>query len=425
MTSFRPARFLGILTGTVVILGIGVYGPATLLGPLPDVTMTMVVPEAAALPLSPPRLPGTGASAITIVSSSDVAATETPSTPREPLAVAGTAEAVPMASAAKLITALVVLDARPVTDAANPSITLTAEDYQDYLDYDGAGARTVTVFADEVWTEQEMLQALLLGSSNNHADTLARWAFSSVDAYVAAANTWLDAHGLTETRVVDATGLDARSTGSAADLARLAAIAAGDPVVSGIIAAPATALASRRGVDNTTEFLPDLGVTGLSRSYTDAGGVCFLFTAAVVTGESTFTFAGAMIGQPDYDTLTAAVTTLMDSAVTGVTELPLLALDAPYASFESVWGRTVFGVVAVAQTRVGWSAVAVGDPVVTADPFATGRAGDTVGRVTVDTGSSDTVSSPLKLDGTLRDPGPGWRLLNPVPLITALIQSRS
>ncbi len=424
MSSFRPARFFGILTGTLVILGLGVYGPATLLGPLPAVTVTPVAPAAATAPLSPPLLPETGASAVITLAAAD-ATPPADASPVAPIAVAGTPEAVPMASVAKVITALVVLEAMPITDDAGPTITLTPVDYEDFLGYDRAGARTVTVFADEVWTEQEMLQALLLGSSNNHADTLARWAFGSVDAYVTAANTWLDANGLTGTRVVDATGLNEQSAGTATDLARLAAIAAGDPVVSGIIATPATALASRRGVDNTTEFLSDLGVTGMSRSYTDAGGVSFLFTGTVPTGETTFTFAGAIIGQPDYDTLTSAVTALMGSAVTGVTEVPLLALGTPYASFESAWGDTVTGVVAVQRTQLGWQAVVAGDPVITVDPFSTGRAGETVGRVAVQTGSGDSVSSPLELDSALRDPGLGWRLLNPVPVITALIQSRS
>ena len=422
MSSFRPARFLGILTGTVVILGVGVYGPATLLGPLPDVTMTAVQPDAAAA-LSPPLLPGTGASALVAVTAADPANPE--ATPPVPLAVAGAPEALPMASAAKVITALVVLDAMPITDGAGATITLTPGDYQDFLSYDAAGARTVTVFADEAWTQQEMLQALLLGSSNNHADTLARWAFGSVDAYLVAANAWLAEQGLDGTRVVDATGLDEQSAGTATDLARLSAIAAADPVVSGIIAAPATALASRRGVDNTTEFESELGVTGLSLSYTDAGGLSFLFTAAVVTGDSTFRFAGAIIGQPDTETLTTAVTDLMGSAVTGVTELPLLAVGAPYARFDAAWGDSALGVVSVARTQTGWQAVESGDPVVTVDPFTTGRAGESVGRVAVDTGSGDTVSSPLELDAPLRDPGLGWRLLNPVPVITALIQSRS
>jgi hypothetical protein len=39
--------------------------------------------------------------------------------------------------------------------------------------------------------------------------------------------------------------------------------------------------------------------------------------------------------------------------------------------------------------------------------------------------SMETSASPLELDATIRDPGAGWRLLHPGPVIAALIDSRS
>ncbi|TFD55199.1 hypothetical protein E3T55_01925 [Cryobacterium frigoriphilum] len=439
MSRFRPGRFVGILTGTIVILGVGVYGPATLLGPLPAATMTLVTPEAVVSTVSPPALPAAGASAIVTLGVTSPASTDadsSESTPDPdaaaetaetvaPIAVGGTAEALPMASIAKVITALVVLDAKPVTDGAGPTITLSTADYQSYLDYTGQGSRSLAVFQGETWTEHEMLQAMLLGSSNNHADSLASWAFGSVAAYAEAANEWLAATGFSGTRVVDATGLDEQSAGTGTDLARLAALAATDPVVSDIIAHPASALAGRRGVENKTAFLSDEGVNGISNSYTDAAGRCLLFTANIVSGESTFVFAGAIVGEPDEDTLEADVTALMKSAQAGVTELPLLAAGAAYASFDTAWGETASAVVGVPKTAVGWQAVATRDPEVSIEPFTTSRKGETIGRVRVHTGDGNTVSSPLELDATIRDPGAGWRLLNPGPVIAALIESRS
>jgi len=353
MSRFRPGRFLGILTGTVVILGVGVYGPATLLGPLPEATMTLVAPKAGASTLSPPALPVAGASAVVSLGVSRPTARETVA----PIAVGGTQEALPIASIAKVITALVVLDAKPITDGVGPAVTLTVADYQSYLDYTSRGSRSLAVFQGEIWTEHELLQAMLLGSSNNHADTLARWAFGSVEAYAQAANAWLAAHDLSGTRVVDATGLNEGTVGTGSDLAQLAALAATDPVISGIIANPASALAGRRGVQNRTAFLPDLGVTGISYSYTDAAGLCVLFSANVVSGESTFTFAGALVGEPDTDTLEADMEALMASARAGVADLPLLAAGAAYASFDTAWGESASAVVGVPKTQVGWQAV--------------------------------------------------------------------
>ena len=39
--SMTPGRIVGIAVGAIAILGIGVYGPAMLLGPLPSVSVTV------------------------------------------------------------------------------------------------------------------------------------------------------------------------------------------------------------------------------------------------------------------------------------------------------------------------------------------------------------------------------------------------
>ncbi|HSP53062.1 MAG TPA: hypothetical protein VLO00_09220, partial [Cryobacterium sp.] len=338
-----------------------------------------------------------------------------------PLAVAGTADPLPMAAATKIVTALVVLDAKPLAPGeTGPQVPITAADYQDYLDYYSTGNRTVIVFPGELWTEAELLQAMILGSSNNHADTLARWAFGSLDAYTAAANAWLAEQGLDDTRVADATGLSDDSAGTASDLARLAGLAAADPVIGAILSQPASALVGQRGVDNTTAFLPDEGVTGISRSYTDEAGICFLFTARVQGPDSVYTFAGALLGEPDYETLTTDVTALMESARAGVRELPTLAQGDAYVTFSTPWGAAASGTVRTATTTYGWQAQAPGDAEVTLEKLSTGRAGKTVGRVTVEAGGAD-VTSTLVLDRTISPPGLGWRLLNPGPMISALI----
>jgi len=267
------------------------------------------------------------------------------------------------------------------------------------------------------------LQAMLLGSSNNHADTIARWAFGSVDAYVEAANAWLSKQGFDHTSVVDATGLHDGSAGTGTDLAALAGLAAGDPVIAAILASPASALADRRGIDNTTAYLPELGITGISRSYTDAAGVCFLFTARVESGDQTFVFAGAIVGEPDYTTLDADLAALMTSATDGVTELPILNQGDAYVALNTAWGATSAATVGLTKNTFAWQAAPPVEPSIDLDPVTTGRAGTIIGRVTVDSTAGEA-SSTLKLDRTISAPGAGWRLLHPVPLITALLDSR-
>jgi len=424
MSRFRPGRFIGVMVGTVAILAIGVYGPLTLLGPLPSATATLLPPPASAATVSPPVLPGAGSSAVTALTVDDSGAIVVPTVPVTPMAAAGSTTPLPLAAIAKVITALVVLDANPVeVGDPGPAVTLSTADYQSYLDYTAQGSRAVTVFAGEVWSEQELLQAMLLGSSNNHADTIARWAFGSVDAYVEAANAWLAKQGFDHTAVVDATGLHDASAGTGTDLAALAGLAAGDPVIAAILASPASALADRRGIDNTTAYLPELGITGISRSYTDAAGVCFLFTARVESGDQTFAFAGAFVGEPDYNSLDADLAALMTSATDGVTELPILNQGDAYVKLSTAWGATSSATVGRSKNAFAWQAAPPVEPSIDLDPVTTGRAGTIVGRVTVDSTAGEA-SSTLKLDRTISAPGAGWRLLHPVPLITALLDSR-
>lgn len=406
------ARGLGILAGTVVILGLGVYGPATLLGPLPAASVSRVAlaePE----PATPPALPTAGASAVAL-SATDA-----------PLATAGQVEAMPMASITKTITALVVLDRHPLADGATgPTVPITSDDYLSYVDYQQAGTRTVTVYTADAWTEREMLQAMLLGSSNNHADTLARWAFGSVDEYLTAANAWLAEQGLTDTVVVDATGLSDGSVGTAADLARVSALALENPAVASVLSEPVTGLPSRRGIVNTTTYLAESGVVGISRSYTDAAGICFQFglDVPVEGSDEPFRVYGAVLGLPDWDSLEAGMSALVASARAGVSAQPVLAEGTPVVTFTSAWGDTAQGIAGLSAPALRWGP-ATPDLTVNTDPVSTAGVGTTIGRVLVDDGSGTERSVSLKLGASLHDPGVFWRLSHPVDVLGALLDS--
>lgn len=414
MATFRVGRFFGVLAGTVVILAVGVYAPATLLGPLPAASATPVdsIPAADA---DGPVLGENGASAV-ILSGDTV-----------PFALGGSADPLPMASITKLVTALVVLDAKPLEPGAAGEIrVIGTEDYQDYIDYSRDGARTVVVFPKEKWTEREMLQALVLGSSNNHADTLARWAFGSVDAYLTAASTWLADQGLDGISVADTNGLSPESRGTAADVTRLAALVQAEPAISEILANPPSALVNNRGVTNTTAYLAEEGVTGISRSYTDEAGVCLLFTASVAAPEGSaatepLTFSAVYLGSPDYDTLETDVRALMASAAAGAGTVPLIEKGTAYAAISTPWGANASAVAITPQERRAWAAQDAEIEVALED-FSTGSAGAIVGSVTVATPGGEHRSR-LQLDRAITDPGALWRLTNPVPVIGTLLAS--
>src|SRR4051812_2117724 len=202
----------------ILLVAAAVYAPMALLAPLPTARVVDLGLRTASGKDAPPVLPAAGSAAVTLG-------------PDE--APVGSTNAVPIAAAAKIVTALLVLDKHPLeAGRSGPNVPVTADDFASYQRYTAQGVRAVRVVTGDTWTEREALHAMLLASSNNHAEMLARWAYGSLDGYRAAARAWLDAHGLRSISVADTTGLSAGSVGSGADLARLAALAFADPFLA-------------------------------------------------------------------------------------------------------------------------------------------------------------------------------------------------
>ncbi|RFA14589.1 hypothetical protein B7R21_05985 [Subtercola boreus] len=441
----RIRRGVVIAIGAVVILGIGVYGPATLLGPLPAATARVLDTAAITPAAAAPALPSTGASGVTVADETAAAATSgaaaatpaaagTPATPgatAQPTAppasavtTAGIADPVPLGGTTKIITALVVLSAHPL-DAGTPGdpVVITSEDYADYVRYISESSRAVSFITNESWSERDMLIAMLLGSSNNHADALARWAFGTTEAYVTAANAWLAANGMTGTTITDTTGLSETSVGTASDLTRIAELAFETPVIAEIMALPSTTVNGNRQVQNLAVYLPDQGVTGLSLSYTDEAGLCLLYRATVplAGADGVATIYGAMLREPDYPTLEADLTALVASASTGLKPTELAAAQTPFVEYTAAWGQTARAVTTEAESRMLWATTPVTQ---TATPLTltTARSGAPAGTVTFAL-PEGAVDAPLTLDGSLTDPGPLWRLAHPFDVIGAFIAS--
>ncbi|MCU1569692.1 MAG: hypothetical protein JWR33_433 [Naasia sp.] len=409
MAEGRERNRVLVATVAVLLVGAAVYTPAALLAPLPRVAAAPVeVRPPTAGDASAPALPDAGASGITLSALAD------------PIP-GGSADAVPIAAAAKLVTALVVLDARPVEQGrSGPSVPVTAEDYASYARYSAEGTRAVRVVAGDTWTEREALHALLIASSNNHAEMLARWAFGSLDAYVAAANAWLHEHGLTHTVVTDSTGLSADSVGTGADLARLAALAMTDPFVAEAV--PLDAATTTRGTDfdSTIQYRPGDGITGISRSYTDEAGVCLLFSIATTAGADDVPLYGAILGEPSYADLDADVDALLASIEGSVARLDVLSAGTPVARYTSAWGGVADAVTVAPVTEIGWARAAAGAPTPAVDtvPIATARKGAAVGTASL----SPQLSTALVLDRALTDPGPLWRLGHPGVVIPQFVR---
>ncbi|GAA3867583.1 hypothetical protein GCM10022381_08840 [Leifsonia kafniensis] len=393
-------RRIALFGGLAVVLAGLVFVVSAGAAPLPAAAAALSQPEPLTAAAAQPAWPGFGETAIGAVGFDGV------------LASSGDQAAVPIASITKMVTSLVILEAKPLTvGEQGPNITFTDADVDIYYDTIAEDGSSAPVVAGMVLSEREALEAMLLPSANNYAVSLANWAFGSEDAYLAAASAWISEHKLTATTVVDTSGLSAGSMSSPADLVEIGKMVAANPVLAEIVAMTKADLPTIGVVTNTNKLLGDFGVDGIKTGTTDEAGACLLFSADFTVGTETVTLVGVMLGGDTHSELNEAIAALIQSVKPGFQQLTLTEAGAPFASYTSAWGQTSHAVAAEDRSVLVWSDTPI-TGTATAKPVGTARSGDSIGSVDFQVGSR-TISVPLILDGTVSDPGLGWRLSHP------------
>lgn len=385
----------------VVVIGAGAYVPLSLLTPLSAAETTVTAwteppREPAAL-----QLPGTGSSALGAVGFEGV------------LAQSGSAEPRPIASITKVITALVVLEAKPLTpDDPGPVITFDTADAALYGKYLAVLGKVEPMRAGLQMTEREALDVVLISSANNYAEAVTRWAFGDEEAFVAAASSWISAHGLTSTTIVEPTGISPQNVSSPADLVRLGEIALEHPVVAAIVASPAASVPYIGGIENTNDLLGISGVDGIKTGTLDEAGSCLLFSADYVVGGATVTVIGVVLGGVDGDSVDAAVTALLAGVPQNFHEVTLATKGQEFADYSTEWDD---GSAAVAKedARVTvWSDQPI-HASVEVDAVTLTERGEAAGTVAF-TVAGRSIRVPLAFDDPIDEPGIWWRITHPI-----------
>lgn len=187
------------------------------------------------------------------------------------------AQKVPIASLAKTITALAILERKPLKPGEQgPMITFTDADvalYRDYLAKDGT---VVPVVAGEQISQYQALQAMLLPSANNISDTAAIWAFGSMDEYVAYANHLIKEYGITNTYIADASGYSPDTVSTAADMVKIGILYMQNPILREIASQQSAILPVAGTVANYNSAYNGNGIIGIKVGYTEQAGRTFL-----------------------------------------------------------------------------------------------------------------------------------------------------
>ncbi|MFM9878481.1 MAG: D-alanyl-D-alanine carboxypeptidase family protein [Rhodoglobus sp.] len=393
-----------VFGGAVLVLGTAFYLPLTLLAPLPDavpVELTVVAPAVQAPVVD---FPPYGASGLGAIGYPGV------------LAQGGSTDPLPIASISKVVTALVVLDVMPLAPGeAGPDLTFTEIDEGFYAEQVAQNGVVASVAAGQVMSERNVLSLMLMASANNYAQSLAAWAFGSEAAYVDAAAAWLAREGLTATTIADATGINPVNSSTVVDLVALAKLAVAHPVVSEIVGTATLDIPGIGVVDNRNGLLGIDGVDGIKTGTLDEAGSCLLFSADRTIGSETVTLVGVVLGGPDHDTINAAIRGLLAQADAGFREITLTTAGDVFAEYNTPWGDAAAAVAEQTTTAIVWSNTPVSINV-DVDPITLAPAGTAVGTAVFVFGDRE-VTVPLDLDTTIDDPGPWWRLTNPVELL--------
>lgn len=393
-------RRITVFGGLGVLLATAFYLPMSLLAPLESINPSLISVAAPENPAVELAWPGNGSAAIGAVGFPGVLAQGSDSSAR------------PIASITKVITSLVVLESFPLTaEEDGPVITMTQADVDEYHRQIANNGSAEPVAAGVDFTERELLEVVLIASANNYAETMARWAFGSQEAFLDTAHTWLANHGLGGVVLFDASGIDPRNAATPAELIEIGKLAITNPVIATIVASTSAEVPYVGTIENTNKLLGWSGVDGIKTGTVELDNVNLLFATTVTVGEQTIDLIGVVLGGSSHDELDSAVRSLLDTAVLGFTEVPLVTAGEAFATYSSDWDDDSTAVAAESASAVVWGGMPV-TMSIAIDPITTGTLGQRVGTVTY-TIEGEQRSIPLTLDDPLEDPGPWWRLTHP------------
>ncbi|MBM7475388.1 D-alanyl-D-alanine carboxypeptidase family protein [Curtobacterium herbarum] len=331
----------------------------------------------------------------------------------ESLTTSGDRKPRSIASISKVVTALVVLERKPLRPGEQgPDIRFTPEMAALYGQYAAQNGEVAPLPTDLRLSEYRAFQVMLMKSANNYAGSLALWAFGSMDGYRKAAATWLDAHGLDDTTIMEPTGLDPRNTSTATDLVDLGKLALADPLVKQVVGTAKATVPGVGDIENSNKLLGMDGVEGIKTGTLDEAGACLLFAATYQRGGRTVTVIGAMLGGVDHDSLDGDVRKLLHSVADDFHTITLTNAGQTFGTYQAPWQDEVDATASRAASLLVWGPTDV-TAKTSLEPLTFGSAGERVGSVRFTVSHHDPVTVPLELDRSIEDPGVWWRWSNP------------
>ncbi|HSH56182.1 MAG TPA: hypothetical protein VK983_05170 [Candidatus Limnocylindrales bacterium] len=319
----------------------------------------------------------------------------------------------PIASVAKVITALTVLQKKPLSPGQQgPNITLTAQDvalYNEYVAKDGA---TVPVFEGQTITEYQALQALMLPSANNIADALAIWAFGSMQNYTTEANKFVRSLGMRQTTVSDASGFSPATVSTPANLIQLADTALDNPVLAEIVGQKEAIFPNVGTISNVNNLIGQYGIRGIKTGTTNEAGGCYLAAADIMVAGKKTTVITAIMGSTTRPQAMRDSIPLIQSAVSQFRTIPIVAAGQSVGRVTTPWGAQTDIIADTSLSVVAWNGTSVAPEAKKQSVKVPSAARTAAGSLDVEV-RGDKQRTALHTKNALNGPSIWWRLTHP------------
>lgn len=323
----------------------------------------------------------------------------------------GGKEPIPTASMAKVMTALAVLKVRPLKTAEQgPTITLTQTDYEDYLNTLAVGGSNVAVAPGEEITEYEALQAMLLPSANNMANSLVRWAFGSEKAYLQFVNNFANSLGMENTTIADASGFSSETVSTAEDLTKLAVNAMDNPVLAEIAGQKSATVPVAGTIYNVNNLLGSDNIIGLKTGNTIEAGGCFMAAAETEVNGQKIIAVSVIMRAPDRATALRDSVPLVNSVLNSFEKRTVITAGQKVAEANVPWQGKI---ALTAKNEISGTAWKQSDMQPSVKPkglLPNTPADSNAGQLSVRFGR-ENYNSDIKLTQPIKSPPLTWRIM--------------
>ena len=257
------------------------------------------------------------------------------------LATHGDTEPQPTASTAKLITMLAIMTKKPFTDGKGETITFTDNDVAIYNDYVAGNGTITPIAADVQWTQYQAFQSIQINSANNISDSLAIWAFGSLEEYRSYAQAMVDDLGMKHTTIgTDASGYSPTTTSTAHDMALLMMHILDNPILRDITHQSETTLPWTGTIRGHSRIEHNDFISGKTGYIPEAGGTYVLGAQQAIDGK-VHDIVVAVLGAPHFTEAQNDAWTLYQSAKDNFSYRTAITKGQKVGVYQSGWNDEI------------------------------------------------------------------------------------